>query len=105
MKTFSILLLGALMAGSGLFKTNDDNNASQELTKSSVSCSTADTVIVPDAIRTSFDTKYPKASKVMWYQYAPDKTKPTDPTVWYYGLDEKDYYVTFNWEDADLHRA
>jgi uncharacterized membrane protein YkoI len=101
MKTFSILLLGALMAGSGLFKTNDDNNASQELTKSSVSCSTADTVIVPDAIRTSFDTKYPKASKVMWYQYAPDKTKPTDPTVWYYGLDEKDYYVTFNWEDAD----
>jgi len=89
------------MAGSGLFKTNDDSNVSADLTKYSVSCSTADTVIVPVTIRTSFDAKYPKATKVMWYQYAPDKTQPTDPTIWYYGLDDKDYYVTFNWEDAD----
>jgi uncharacterized membrane protein YkoI len=37
----------------------------------------------------------------MWYQYTPDKTQPTDPTVWYYGLDDKDYYVTFYWDDAD----
>lgn len=101
MKTFSILFFAALIAGSNLFKTPEANVASNDLTKSSVSCSTVDTVIVPVEIRTSFDTKYPKATKVMWYQYSPDKIKPTDPTVWYYGLDDKDYYVTFFWEDAD----
>ena len=102
MKTFSVVLLVALLAGSNLFKSADDNFSSKELTKASaISCATADTVIVPVAIRTSFDTKYPKASKVMWYQYTPDKTQTVDPTAWYYGLDEKDYYVTFNWEDAD----
>lgn len=101
MKTFSILFFAALIAGSNLFKTPEANVASNDLTKSSVSCSTVDTVIVPVEIRTSFDTKYPKATKVMWYQYSPDKIKPTDPTVWYYGLDDKDYYVTFFWDDAD----
>lgn len=101
MKTFSILLFAALFAGSNLF-TTDEDLSSKDLTKASIiSCATADTVIVPVTIRTSFDTKYPKASRIMWYQYAPDKTMPADPTVWYYGLDDKDYYVTFNWQDAD----
>lgn len=101
MKTFSILFFAALIAGGNFFETPDANVASKDLTKSSFSCSTVDTVIVPVEIRTSFDTKYPKATKVMWYQYSPEKTKPTDPTVWYYGLDDKDYYVTFYWDDAD----
>ncbi|HEY5773518.1 MAG TPA: PepSY-like domain-containing protein [Chitinophagaceae bacterium] len=101
MKTFSILFFAALIAGSNLFKTPDANVASKYLTKPSVSCSTADTVIVPVAIQTSFDTKYPKATRVIWYQYTPDKTMPADPTAWYYGLDDKDYYVTFYWDDAD----
>jgi len=102
MKTFSVLLLMAMLAGSNLFKSVDEKISSKELTAASViTCATVDTVIVPVAIQTSFDTKYPKATKVMWYQYAPDKTQPVDPTVWYYGLDDKDYYVTFNWQDAD----
>jgi uncharacterized membrane protein YkoI len=102
MKTFSVLLLMAMLAGSNLFKSADENLSSKELTAASVnSCATVDTVIVPVAIRTSFDTKYPKATKVMWYQYTPDKTQTVDPTAWYYGLDDKDYYVTFNWQDAD----
>ena len=101
MKTFSILLFAAIMAGSNLFKTSDATVASKDLTKASVSCSTVDTVIVPVAIQTSFSTKYPNATKVMWYQYTPDKIKPTDPTVWYYSLDDKDYYVTYTWQDAD----
>src|SRR5574339_464071 len=102
MKSFSILLFAALLAGSNLLQSSDENSSSKELTKSAViSCATADTVIVPPNIRTSFETKYPKANKVMWYQYAPDKTMPADPTAWYYSLDEKDYYVTFNWQDAD----
>jgi len=101
MKTFSILFFAALIAGSNLFKTPDATIASKKLIKSIVSCSTADTVIVPVEIRTSFDTKYPKATKVMWYQYAPDKTQTADPTAWYVGMDDKDYYVTFYWDDAD----
>jgi uncharacterized membrane protein YkoI len=101
MKTFSILFFAVVIAGSNLFKTPDATIASKDLIKSSVSCSTVDTVIVPVAIQTSFDTKYPKATKVMWYQYSPDKTQPADPTAWYYGMDDKDYYVTFYWDDAD----
>ncbi len=102
MKTFSILLITALLAGSNVFKSSDENISSNDLTKSAlISCSTTDTVIVPVMIRTSFDTKYPKATKVTWYQYTPDKTQTPDPSVWYYGLDDKDYYVTFNWQDAD----
>jgi uncharacterized membrane protein YkoI len=102
MKTFSILLITALLAGSNLFKSPDENVSSKDLTKSAlISCSTTDTVIVPVTIRTSFETKYPKATKVVWYQYMPDKTQTADPTAWYYVLDDKDYYVTFNWEDAD----
>jgi uncharacterized membrane protein YkoI len=101
MKTFSILLFAACIAGSNFFKTTGELS-SKNFTKSSVIlCATADTVIVPAAIRSSFDTKYPKATKVVWYQYTPDATMPADPTAWYYGLDDKDYYVTFNWEDAD----
>lgn len=92
----------AMLAGSNLFKTADEHFSSPELTQAAVITSaTVDTVIVPVAIRTSFETKYPKATKVTWYQYAPDKTQPSDATLWYYGLDDKDYYVTFNWEDAD----
>jgi hypothetical protein len=101
-KTFGILLFTALFAGSNLFKSPDENHLPKELAKYSViSCSIADTVIVPVSINTSFQTKYPQATKVMWYQYTADKKQPVDPTAWYYGLDDKDYYVTFNWQDAD----
>jgi uncharacterized membrane protein YkoI len=102
MKTFSILLITALLAGSNVFKSSNETLSSNDLTKSAlISCSTTDTVIVPVAIRTSFDTKYPKATKITWYQYTPDKTQNVDPEAWYYVLDDKDYYVTFNWQDAD----
>lgn len=101
MKTLSLLLITALIAGSSFFKPSEKVYSTEDLVKYSVAGSTDDTVIVPVAIRTSFDAKYPKATKVIWYQYTPDKTMPADPEVWYYGLDDKDYYVTFNWNDAD----
>jgi len=101
MKTLSLLFVGALIAGGSFLKPSKGTISTDDILKYSVACSTADTVIVPVAIRTSFDTKYPKASKVMWYQYTPDKAMPVDPEAWYYGLDDKDYYVTFNWNDAD----
>jgi uncharacterized membrane protein YkoI len=101
MKTFSVLLVMALIAGSSFLTPSEEKFSTDDLVKYTVARSTGDTVIVPVAIRTSFDTKYPKATKVTWYQYTPDKTMPPDPMAWYSVLDEKDYYVTFNWNDAD----
>ena len=102
MKTLSILLITAFIAASSFLTPSNENSVTNDVSKSpEISCSTVDTVIVPVTIRTSFDTKYPKATKVMWYQYVPDKTQPSDVTSWYSVLDEKDYYVTFNWNDAD----
>lgn len=101
MKTLSILLITAFIAASSFLQASDENSSTSFTKSAVISCSTTDTVIVPVTIRTSFDTKYPKATKVTWYQYAPDKTMTTDPNVWYSGLDDKDYYVTFYWDDAD----
>jgi uncharacterized membrane protein YkoI len=64
------------------------------------SFSQQDTVAAPTTIRTSFNTMYPNASRVMWYRYEPSKMKP-ETSDWYYVLDPSDYYVSFNWQDAD----
>ena len=101
MKTFSFLLISAFVAGGSFINAPTKNLSADDIAKYSIACSTADTVIVPDAIKTSFESKYPKAGKVIWYQYTPDKSLPADPNAWYAGLDDKDYYVTFNWNDAD----
>ena len=78
MKTFSVLLLMGMLAGSNSFKSVDEKISSKELTAASViTCATVDTVIVPVAIQTSFDTKYPKATKVMWYQYVLRRRSPS----------------------------
>lgn len=59
-----------------------------------------DTIIVPASIRTSFTTKYPKATSVVWYRYDPGPMKiGTD--VWYHSLDANDYYVVFTMDDGD----
>ncbi len=101
MKTFGFLLVMAFIAGGSFIKPSDKKLSTEDIINYSEACSTGDTVIVPVAIRTSFDTKYPKATRVVWYQYVPDKTMNTDPALWYAGLDDKDYYVTFSWNDAD----
>lgn len=102
MKTLSILLITAFIAASSFLTPSNENLIPNDLSKDAVIiCSTADTVPVPATIRASFDTKYPKATKIMWYQYTPDKTMAADPTAWWTVLDDKDYYVTFNWNDAD----
>jgi hypothetical protein len=49
---------------------------------------------VPDTIRTSFVTKYPKAKTVEWYSYAP---VPEDELV----MDDQYYYVRYNNNGAD----
>lgn len=101
MKTFSIVFFAALLAGSSLISLPSGKIFSKnDLASVSTAIENTDTVIVPVTVSTSFSTKYPNATKIRWYQYAPDKIA-VDPAEWYYGLDDKDYYVSFYWEDAD----
>jgi len=59
----------------------------------------ADTVIVPDNVRATFQTKYPKASNVVWYKYEDMKD---DYTETYPGLyDPNNYYVTYSSDNMD----
>ena len=91
----SLLLFTALLSGSSLLKEKK-----VETPKSETNVATADTVIAPVVISTSFESKYPNATKVIWYKYNPEVTY-NDPTEWYYILDNNDYYVTFYWNDED----
>jgi len=102
MKMLSILLFAIFVAGSNLYGRAASENilSDKSLHQSEIATSISDTVIVPIAIRTSFEKKYPNATTVVWYRYVPDKTKP-DPTAWYYSMDEKDYYVSFYWDNDD----
>jgi hypothetical protein len=59
------------------------------------------TIEVPATTRTSFETKYPKASNVTWYRYDPDLR----PIEWDWSgwpmLDTSDYTAKFNWDGRD----
>ena len=100
MKPLSILLLAVFVAAGNLFnaKAANDIYFENDLYRKSISCANFDTVPVP--IRTSFEQKYPKASKVIWYRYTPDKMM-IEPDAWYATMDNNDYYVSFYWDDAD----
>ncbi len=60
---------------------------------------TKDTVIVPENVRVTFQTKYPQASNVVWYTYQDMKDEYTDTYPGYY--DPSDYYVTYHSNDID----
>jgi len=57
---------------------------------------------VPQATRTSFETKYPNASNVRWSKYQPVEAKTDlDDTDVRYNLDTNDYVVKFNMDNVD----
>jgi hypothetical protein len=57
---------------------------------------------VPQATRTSFETKYPQASNVRWVKYDPSVYKTTlEPSDVRYNLDANDYEVRFNFDNTD----
>ena len=60
------------------------------------------TIEVPAKTRTTFETKYPKATNVTWYRYDPDN-QPMIEWEWYGWpmLDTNDYSARFNWEGRD----
>lgn len=101
MKTISFLLVAILIGTSKNFANpaSHDNDQSSTIIQS-LQTPPGDTIIVPVAIRNSFMTMYPNASRVVWYRYTPFETT-LEPGVWYYTMDTSDYYVSFNWDDAD----
>lgn len=101
MKAIILLFAAALLAGSASF-----SNPSTPIIDSKIPGFTQvqdlkDTLPVPVHIRTAFISRYPNASKVTWYRYTPPTSMKPEMTDWYYSLDPSDYYVSFNWEDAD----
>ena len=59
----------------------------------------ADTVIVPDNVRVTFQTKYPQATNVVWYKYQDMNDEYTDTYPGYY--DPNDFYVTYRNDNTD----
>jgi hypothetical protein len=55
---------------------------------------TVEAASVPEPIRTSFTTKYPKAQKVVWVSYTPVESDDLE-------MDDQYYYVRYNNDGAD----
>ena len=101
MKLFSLLLLAAIVGGSTYFLNASEPSTPVGKETAQFACGTSTILdtMPPAQIQTSFSTKYPNASNVKWYRYTPAKT--VEPGFWYSTLDANDYYVSFNWNDAD----
>ena len=58
------------------------------------------TVVVPEKTKTSFETKYPKASNTVWKRYEPLETVEW---TWYEwpSMDTSDYMVTYNLDGSN----
>ena len=100
MKALIIFFLAVVVSAAAFSKNNLGNSVNNNSLVIKKPVYAQDTVPVPYAIRQSFETKYPKSSRVMWYKYSPGTTK-AEPGMWYSTMDENDYYVTYNWNDAD----
>jgi len=59
----------------------------------------ADTVIVPENVRVTFQTKYPQATNVVWYKYQDMNDEYTETYPGYY--DATNYYVTYSSDNMD----
>ena len=103
MKAIILLMFTAIFAAQNSASANNTPSTIHEeaaFIMSSNIDNWQDTIPVPATIRTTFNTRYPNASNVKWYRYTPDAMK-VDASEWYSTLDQSDYYVSFNWEDAD----
>ena len=86
-----------------------DNSSSTDVKEDSTNTTTVSTTVpdsdayagVPQPTRTSFETKYPKASNVKWTKYTPPADVQVDAADWNYKLDTSDYVVMFNWDGYD----
>jgi uncharacterized membrane protein YkoI len=53
------------------------------------------------AMVTDFESRYPNASAVTWYRYAPDDRIDLVPSDWDFALDENDYEVRYTMDGSD----
>ena len=105
MKSKLLMLFAGLSFG--VLACNDASTSS-EAKKDSTATTTVTTdntrvVEVPAATKTSFEAKYPNATNVSWSYYEPKDKSTMDPSDWNYALDENDYVVRFNWDNADYY--
>jgi hypothetical protein len=77
-------------------KTDTSVNTSSE----GVTTTSTTTVVVPEKTKTSFETKYPKASNIVWARY-----EPIDAIEWSWyewpSMDTSDYMVTYNLDGSN----
>jgi uncharacterized membrane protein YkoI len=97
MKPIRILLLAAMISTGVAYAQNDKM---QQSTTHKAKTSTVEANMVPANIQTSFSTKYPNATTVVWYRYVPGQVVP-EPGSWYQTMDASDYYTSFTWNDVD----
>ena len=104
MKSNLMMLIAGLSIGA--LACNDASTGSDAAKDTTTTVTTTDNtkvVEVPATTKTSFETKYPNATNVKWSRYEPTDKTTMDPSDWNYNLDENDYYVTFNWDNADYY--
>jgi hypothetical protein len=104
MKSNLMMLFAGLSFG--MLACNDATTSNEAKKDSATTVTTTDNtrvVEVPAATKTSFEAKYPNATNVTWSYYEPEDRSTMDPADWNYNLDEKDYMVRFNWDNADYY--
>ena len=109
-------LIACLLGGAVyLASCSNNNSATTEETKdTSTSATTTSSATpassesdktysnVPQATRSSFETKYPQASNVRWESYNPADTLSDEwMSDWMTNMDTTDYQVNFNWDGMD----
>lgn len=97
MKPIRILFLAAMASATMAYAQHDKM---QQSNTHKAKTATVEASMVPSNIQTSFSTKYPNATTVVWYKYTPGTVKP-DQNAWNYGMDASDYYTSFTWNDVD----
>jgi len=108
MKLKSLLApaLGVIILSSCGESSTDNSTSDVTKTDTSVITTTPSaganttTVVVPEKTKTSFETKYPKASNTVWKRYEPLETIEW---TWYEwpSMDTSDYMVTYNLDGSN----
>ena len=110
MKTFIWILsagmtLSFLSCGDGDGKTiasDSDTSTNVSTTTPQPSDNGSDVdASVPATARTTFETKYPKASNVKWRKYQRQQGEEVEQADWNAKLDTSDYEVSFRFNDVD----
>jgi hypothetical protein len=103
-KWFVIALCAALTTSCGENSTTEsttsDTTTTYDSTTAAVTTPVTTSVEVPEATRTSFQTRYPNATNVTWRRYEPVNSIEWDWAGWPV-LDTGDYVATYTWDGTE----